>query len=106
MINDILTIRADQDNYDYGYDDLFSIHPEVVERLCADAANIAVAAFGWLDLALKNRGSRAKACELLVKRLMQDGIGKTNKATTQDIPRLLSVFVQMLQTCCGRGWMA
>ena len=32
---------------------------------------LAVAAVGWLDLALKKRDCRAKACELLVKRLMQ-----------------------------------
>ena len=50
---------------------------------------LAVAAVGWLDLALKNHGSRAKACELLVKRLMQDGIGKMNKGHYSRHPEVI-----------------
>ncbi|CAE8629502.1 unnamed protein product, partial [Polarella glacialis] len=37
MIADLLTFRADRDNYYYGYDTLFDRHPDVVRRLCADA---------------------------------------------------------------------
>mmetsp|Transcript_82208 Transcript_82208/g.148339 ORF Transcript_82208/g.148339 Transcript_82208/m.148339 type:complete len:1174 (-) Transcript_82208:157-3678(-) len=37
MLIDLLTIRADRDNYYYGLDHLFERHPDVVQRLCADA---------------------------------------------------------------------
>ena len=38
MISDLLTIRADRDNYYYGCDELYTRHPDVIQRLCADAA--------------------------------------------------------------------
>ena len=65
MINDLLTIRADRDKYYYGYDDLFTRHPEVIQRLCTDASKLAMASFRWLDLAIASCGSRAAARELL-----------------------------------------
>ncbi|CAE8604987.1 unnamed protein product, partial [Polarella glacialis] len=37
MLIDLLTIRADRDNYYYGLDRLFERHSDVVQRLCADA---------------------------------------------------------------------
>ncbi|CAE8629488.1 unnamed protein product [Polarella glacialis] len=37
MLIDLLTIRADRDNYYYGLDHLFERHPDVIQRLCADA---------------------------------------------------------------------
>ncbi|CAJ1370866.1 unnamed protein product [Effrenium voratum] len=37
MIQDLLTIRADRDNYYYGCDELFMRHPDIVKRLLADA---------------------------------------------------------------------
>ena len=37
MIQDLLTIRADRDNYYFGCDELFQRHPDIVKRLIADA---------------------------------------------------------------------
>ena len=34
MLQDLLTIRADRDNYYYGCDALFNRHPELIHRLC------------------------------------------------------------------------
>lgn len=34
MLQDLLTIRADRDNYYYGCDALFTRHPELIHRLC------------------------------------------------------------------------
>ena len=40
MIEDLLTIRADRDNYYYGCDALFGRHPEIIHRLCAWLATV------------------------------------------------------------------
>ena len=34
MLQDLLTIRADRDNYYFGCDALFARHPELIHRLC------------------------------------------------------------------------
>jgi len=40
IIEDLLTIRADRERYYYGVDDLFSYHPDVVQRLLKDAPSL------------------------------------------------------------------
>jgi hypothetical protein len=40
MIRDLLTIRADRDNYYYGCDDLFTRHPDIIKRLCGEASGL------------------------------------------------------------------
>ena len=40
MLVDLLTIRADRDVYYYGYDDLFTRHPDIIQRLCKDAPTL------------------------------------------------------------------
>lgn len=37
MIIDLLTIRADRDRYYYSMDQLFTRHPDIIQRLCNDA---------------------------------------------------------------------
>lgn len=37
IIQDLLTIRADRENYYYAIDDLFLRHPDIVHRMCIDA---------------------------------------------------------------------
>merc|ERR1719210_2170947 len=37
IIIDLLTIRADRDQYYYGMADLFDRHEDIIKRLCADA---------------------------------------------------------------------
>ena len=38
IVTNLLIIRADRDNYYYGGDELYTRHPEGIQRLCADAA--------------------------------------------------------------------
>ena len=38
IVTDLLIFRADRDNYYYGGDELYTRHPEGIQRLCADAA--------------------------------------------------------------------
>ena len=38
ILEDLLSIRADRENYYYGADALFFYHPELVLRLCDSAA--------------------------------------------------------------------
>jgi hypothetical protein len=40
IIKDLLTIRADRDNYYYGMDDLFRRHPDVLKKLIDNAPNL------------------------------------------------------------------
>ena len=80
MINDLLTIRADRDNYYYGYDDLFSRHPEVIQRLCADAANLLWPLLDGLIWRSRVAVAGQRRVNYYVKHLMQDGEGKMNKA--------------------------
>mmetsp|Transcript_56368 Transcript_56368/g.91234 ORF Transcript_56368/g.91234 Transcript_56368/m.91234 type:complete len:1164 (+) Transcript_56368:84-3575(+) len=80
MITDLLTIRADRDNYYYGTDDLFGRHPDVIERLCADAQALLP---GLLDgliwrSRLTQRGQRR--VNFYVKHLIQDSEGQLNQA--------------------------
>ena len=38
IITDLLTTRADRDKYYYGGDELYTRHPEIIQRLFAEAA--------------------------------------------------------------------
>lgn len=40
IIEDLLVIRADRDRYYYGVDELFTRHPDIIKRLCADAPSL------------------------------------------------------------------
>merc|ERR1711988_191420 len=81
MIKDLLTIRADRENYYYGCDDLFSRHPEVIQRVCADAANLLWPLLDGLIWRSRIAVAGQRRVNYYVKHLMQDGEGKMNKAT-------------------------
>jgi len=40
MLEDLLSIRADREEYYYGKTDLFDTHPDIVEVLCREAPNL------------------------------------------------------------------
>lgn len=40
ILEDLFTIRADRENYYYAVDELFSRHPDIVERICFDAPTL------------------------------------------------------------------
>ncbi|CAE8718310.1 unnamed protein product [Polarella glacialis] len=79
MIQDLLIIRADRDNYYYGADDLFARHPDIIQRLCADAEILLP---GLLDgLIWRSRltqGGRRRV-NFYIKHLVQDADGNFSK---------------------------
>mmetsp|Transcript_56346 Transcript_56346/g.91182 ORF Transcript_56346/g.91182 Transcript_56346/m.91182 type:complete len:1208 (+) Transcript_56346:127-3750(+) len=80
MILDLLTIRADRDNYYYGSDSLFERHPDVVQRLCADAqALLPILLDGLIWRSRLTQGGQRRV-NFYIKHLVQDADGKFNQA--------------------------
>ncbi|CAE8729826.1 unnamed protein product [Polarella glacialis] len=72
MILDLLTIRADRDNYYYGCNDLFERHPDVIRRLCADAvALLPVLLDGLIWRSRLTQGGQRRV-NFYIKHLIQD----------------------------------
>eukprot|EP00930_Biecheleria_cincta_P030927 TRINITY_DN2143_c0_g1_i2.p1 TRINITY_DN2143_c0_g1~~TRINITY_DN2143_c0_g1_i2.p1 ORF type:complete len:659 (+),score=109.21 TRINITY_DN2143_c0_g1_i2:158-1978(+) len=80
MIKDLLTIRADRDNYYYGSDDMFTRHPDLIQRLCADAANLLWPLLDGLIWRSRVAVAGQRRVNYYIKHLIQDGEGKMNKA--------------------------
>ena len=80
MLEDLLTIRADRDNYYYGADALFTRHPEVIKKLASSAPSLLDCLLDgliWRSRVIVN-GTRRVNCYL--KHLVQDGDGKPHQA--------------------------
>merc|ERR1711988_1310484 len=80
MIKDLLTIRADRDNYYYGCDELYTRHPEVIQRLCADAAALLPTLLDGMIWRSRIAVNAQRRVNYYVKHVIQDGDGKFNKA--------------------------
>jgi len=80
MITDLLTIRADRDNYYYGCDELYTRHPEVIQRLCADAAALLPTLLDGMIWRSRLAINAQRRVNYYVKHVIQDGDGKFNKA--------------------------
>merc|ERR1719181_1036878 len=80
MIQDLLTIRADRDNYYYGYDDLFTRHPEIIQRLSADASVLLPDLLDGLIWRSRVTVNGQRRVNYYVKHLMQDADGNFNQA--------------------------
>jgi len=80
MIGDLLTIRADRDNYYYGCDDLFTRHPEVVQRLITDAQGVLPALLDGLIWRSRVAVNGLRRVNYYVKHLVQDQEGNYNQA--------------------------
>ncbi|CAE8728946.1 unnamed protein product, partial [Polarella glacialis] len=79
MIRDLLIIRADRDNYYYGADDLFTRHPDVIKRLCADARALLPGLFDGLIWRSRLTQDGQRRVNFYIKHLLQDADGKFNK---------------------------
>ncbi|CAE8658588.1 unnamed protein product [Polarella glacialis] len=79
MIRDLLIIRADRDNYYYGADDLFTRHPDVIKRLCADARALLPGLFDGLIWRSRLTQDGQRRVNFYIKHLVQDADGKFNK---------------------------
>eukprot|EP00931_Biecheleriopsis_adriatica_P113517 TRINITY_DN8858_c0_g1_i1.p1 TRINITY_DN8858_c0_g1~~TRINITY_DN8858_c0_g1_i1.p1 ORF type:complete len:1115 (+),score=249.69 TRINITY_DN8858_c0_g1_i1:41-3346(+) len=80
MIVDLLTIRADRDNYYYGCDDLFTRHPDVINRLCLEAPSLLWPLLDGLIWRSRVAFMGQRRVNYYVKHLIQDSEGKLNKA--------------------------
>ncbi|CAE8734530.1 unnamed protein product, partial [Polarella glacialis] len=79
MIRDLLIIRADRDNYYYGADDLFTRHPDVIERLCADAQALLPGLLDGLIWRSRLTQDGQRRVNYYIKHLVQDADGNFNK---------------------------
>ncbi|CAE7841702.1 unnamed protein product [Symbiodinium microadriaticum] len=80
MLQDLLTIRADRDNYYYGADALFTRHPEVIKKLASSAPSLLdclLEGLIWRSRVIVN-GTRRVNCYL--KHLVQDIDGNPHQA--------------------------
>jgi len=72
MLQDLLTIRADRDNYYYGCDALFTRHPELIHRLCADAPSLLPVLLDGLVWRSRLTAGGYRRTNYYVKHLIQD----------------------------------
>jgi len=80
MIEDLLIIRADRDNYYYGCDEMFGRHPEIIQRLSADAAVLLPNLLDGLIWRSRVAVNGQRRVNYYVKHLMQDTEGGFNQA--------------------------
>ncbi|CAE8726834.1 unnamed protein product, partial [Polarella glacialis] len=79
MIRDLLIIRADRDNYYYGADDLFTRHPDVIERLGADARALLPGLLDGLIWRSRLTQDGQRRVNFYIKHLVQDAEGNFSK---------------------------
>ncbi|CAK9074311.1 unnamed protein product [Durusdinium trenchii] len=72
MLQDLLTIRADRDLYYYGCDALFTRHPELIHRLCADAPSLLPVVLDHLVWRSRLTVGGYRRTNYYVKHLVQD----------------------------------
>ncbi|CAE7896453.1 cep120, partial [Symbiodinium sp. KB8] len=80
MIVDLLTIRADRDVYYYGCDDLFTRHPDIIQRLCKDAPTLLWTLLDGLIWRSRLTYQGLRRVNYYVKHLVQDLDGNSNQA--------------------------
>jgi len=80
MLQDLLTIRADRDNYYYGCDDMFNRHPEIIQRLSADASVLLPDLLDGLVWRSRVAVNGQRRVNYYVKHLLQDAEGGFNQA--------------------------
>ncbi|CAE7429940.1 cnot9, partial [Symbiodinium sp. CCMP2456] len=80
MIQDLLMIRADRERYYFGVDALFQAHPDIVERLCADALQLLPALLDGLVWRSKRAINGARRVNFYVKHLVVNKDGAFSAA--------------------------
>ncbi|CAE6962466.1 unnamed protein product [Symbiodinium natans] len=80
MIQDLLTIRADRDNYYYGCDDLFSRHPNIIQKLCAEAPTLLKPLLDGLVWRSRITFQGKRRVNYYLKHLVQTEEGRFNQA--------------------------
>ncbi|CAE7448441.1 Tgm3 [Symbiodinium pilosum] len=80
MIQDLLTIRADRDNYYYGCDDLFTRHPNIIQKLCAESPTMLKPLLDGLVWRSRITFQGKRRVNYYLKHLVQNQEGKFNQA--------------------------
>eukprot|EP00933_Yihiella_yeosuensis_P015436 TRINITY_DN1346_c0_g1_i9.p1 TRINITY_DN1346_c0_g1~~TRINITY_DN1346_c0_g1_i9.p1 ORF type:complete len:1125 (+),score=273.00 TRINITY_DN1346_c0_g1_i9:107-3481(+) len=80
MIEDLLIIRADRDNYYYGCDAIFERHPDTIQKLCLDAMSLLPPLFDGLIWRSRVATNGRRRVNYYVKHLIQDKDRKFNQA--------------------------
>jgi len=80
MLEDLLVIRADRDNYYYGCDQLFLRHPEIIHKLNSDAPNLLPTLLDGLIWRSRLIYNGQRRVNYYVKHLVQDSEGYFNSA--------------------------
>merc|ERR1719181_611119 len=80
VIQDLLTIRADRENYYYGCDDMFGRHPEIIQRLSADASVLLPDLLDGLVWRSRMALNGQRRVNYYVKHLLQNAEGGFNQA--------------------------
>jgi len=80
VIRDLLTIRADREQYYYGVEDLFGQHPDIVKRLCKDAPKLLHTLFEGLVWRSRHTKNGMRRVNYYVKHLVVNTEGKLSDA--------------------------
>jgi len=80
MIQDLLTIRADRDNYYYGCTDLFTRHPKIIQKLCGEAPTMLSPLLDGLLWRSRLGVQGRRRVNYYIKHLVQDDEGGFNQA--------------------------
>lgn len=80
IIEDLLTIRADRDNYYYGCDTLFHVHPDLIHHLCNNAPTLLVPLLDGLVWKSRSTHNGLRRVNYFIKNLLQDKDGNFSKS--------------------------
>jgi len=80
MIIDLLTIRADRDNYYYGNEALFTRHPDIIQKLCVDGPSLLWPLLDGLIWRSRMVSQGMRRVNYYIQHLVQDAEGNMNKA--------------------------
>ena len=82
IIDDLLKIRADRDRYYYAASDLFTRHPDVVQRLCTEGRSLLPILLDGLIWRSRIADGGARRVNFFIKHFLVDSGGHLNEAMT------------------------
>ncbi|CAE8694334.1 unnamed protein product, partial [Polarella glacialis] len=80
IIADLLTIRADRDNYYYAMDDLFTRHKDIVKRICVDGPMLLTALLDGLIWRSRQTENGKRRVNYFIKYLIVDPEGNFSES--------------------------
>lgn len=80
IIEDLLTVRADRDNYYYGCDTPFHVHPDLIHHLCNNAPTLLGPLLDGLVWKSRSTHNGLRRVNYFMKNLLQDKDGNFSKS--------------------------